>query len=186
MWRTLHVTRARIGRSNERTNERMATTTMDAIMRVRVRLDDATRRCPRFPPVKRRLSRAQSFTPQVENPPEARPAAPSLSLSLSLSPSFFLSIGGQWESSSNYTVRLMVIGLTSLDCACSLRSLPLSASRFRPLSSDRLTIPIHYETCMAGGRGSIQPADIGWPTGNGKKLSSTQAQLGQATCLAVA
>ena len=33
----------------------------------------------------------------------------------------------------------------------------------------------------------IQPADIqGWPTGNGKKLSSTQAQLGQATCLAVA
>ena len=26
----------------------------------------------------------------------------------------------------------------------------------------------------------------GWPTGNGKKLSSSQAQLGQATCLAVA
>ena len=26
----------------------------------------------------------------------------------------------------------------------------------------------------------------GWPTGNGKKLSSCQAQLGQATCLAVA
>ena len=25
-----------------------------------------------------------------------------------------------------------------------------------------------------------------WPTGNGKKLSSSQAQLGQATCLAVA
>ena len=24
----------------------------------------------------------------------------------------------------------------------------------------------------------------GWPTGNGKKLSSSQAQLGQATCLA--
>ena len=32
----------------------------------------------------------------------------------------------------------------------------------------------------------IQPADIGWPTGYGKKLSSTQAQLSQATCLAVA
>ena len=32
----------------------------------------------------------------------------------------------------------------------------------------------------------IQPADIGWPTGNRKKLSSCQAQLGQATCLAVA
>ena len=26
----------------------------------------------------------------------------------------------------------------------------------------------------------------GWPTGNGKKLSNIQAQLGQATCLAVA
>ena len=26
----------------------------------------------------------------------------------------------------------------------------------------------------------------GWPTGNGKKLNSCQAQLGQATCLAVA
>ena len=32
----------------------------------------------------------------------------------------------------------------------------------------------------------LQPADIGWPTGNGKKLSSTQAQLGQATCLCAA
>ena len=32
----------------------------------------------------------------------------------------------------------------------------------------------------------IQPADIGWPTGNGKKRSCSQAQLGQATCLAVA
>ena len=26
----------------------------------------------------------------------------------------------------------------------------------------------------------------GWPTGNGKKLSSSQAQMGKATCLAVA
>ena len=32
----------------------------------------------------------------------------------------------------------------------------------------------------------LQPADIGWPTGNGKKLSCSQAQLGQATCLAIA
>ena len=32
----------------------------------------------------------------------------------------------------------------------------------------------------------LQPADIGWPTGNGKKLSSCQAQLGQATCLGAA
>ena len=32
----------------------------------------------------------------------------------------------------------------------------------------------------------VQPADIGWLTGNGKKLSCSLAQLGQATCLAVA
>ena len=33
---------------------------------------------------------------------------------------------------------------------------------------------------------NLQPADIGWPAGNGNKLSCSQAQLGQATCLAVA
>ena len=33
---------------------------------------------------------------------------------------------------------------------------------------------------------SVQGGWGGWPTGNGKKLSSCQAQLGQATCLAVA
>ena len=32
----------------------------------------------------------------------------------------------------------------------------------------------------------IQPAYIGWPTGNGKKLSCSQSQLGQATCLGAA
>ena len=32
----------------------------------------------------------------------------------------------------------------------------------------------------------IQPADVGLPTGNGKKLSSSQAQLGQETGLAAA
>ena len=32
----------------------------------------------------------------------------------------------------------------------------------------------------------VQPADIGLPTVNGNKLSCSQAQLGQATCLAVA
>ena len=32
----------------------------------------------------------------------------------------------------------------------------------------------------------LQPADIGLPTVNGEKLSCSQAQLGQATCLAVA
>ena len=33
---------------------------------------------------------------------------------------------------------------------------------------------------------NVQGGWGGWPTGNGKKLSSCQAQLGQATCLAVA
>ena len=32
----------------------------------------------------------------------------------------------------------------------------------------------------------VQPADIGWPTGNEKKLSCSQAQLGQATGLPLA
>ena len=32
----------------------------------------------------------------------------------------------------------------------------------------------------------VQPADMGLPTGNGKKLSCSQAHLGQPTCLAVA
>ena len=32
----------------------------------------------------------------------------------------------------------------------------------------------------------IQCPCSGWPTGSGKKLSRNQAQLGQATCLAVA
>ena len=33
---------------------------------------------------------------------------------------------------------------------------------------------------------SIQCSCSGWPTGYGKKLSSSQEKLGQATCLAVA
>ena len=33
---------------------------------------------------------------------------------------------------------------------------------------------------------NVQSADIGWQTGNGKKLSFSQAQLGRATCLTVA
>ena len=45
-----------------------------------------------------------------------------------------------------------------------------------PLESEYSDDPYTY---TLGGWG-------GWPTGNGKKLSSSQAQLGQATCLAVA
>ena len=33
---------------------------------------------------------------------------------------------------------------------------------------------------------TVQGGWGGWPTGNGKKQSCSQAQLGQATCLAVA
>ena len=39
--------------------------------------------------------------------------------------------------------------------------------------------------CMDMDR-DIQPADVGWPTGNGKKLKCSQAQLGQAACLGAA
>ena len=41
-----------------------------------------------------------------------------------------------------------------------------------------------YGVTTAGN--TVQGGWGGWPTGNGKKLSSCQAQLGQATCLAVA
>jgi len=44
----------------------------------------------------------------------------------------------------------------------------------------------HMNNITLGGVRSVQPADIGWPTGNRKKLSCCQAQLSQATCLAVA
>ena len=40
-------------------------------------------------------------------------------------------------------------------------------------------VPVQAGLALQGGWG-------GWPTGNGKKLSSCQTQLGQATCLAVA
>ena len=49
------------------------------------------------------------------------------------------------------------------------------------LATKKISHPLTFKR-QAG----LQPADIGWPTGNKKKLSSTQAQLGQATCLAVA
>ena len=51
------------------------------------------------------------------------------------------------------------------------------------------------ENCLSGDmkctpsgevEASLQGGWGGWPTGNGKKLSSSQAQLGQSTCLAVA
>ena len=35
-------------------------------------------------------------------------------------------------------------------------------------------------------RQTVPGGATGWPAGNGKKLSSSKAKLGQATCLAVA
>ena len=43
-----------------------------------------------------------------------------------------------------------------------------------------IKVALHYKKVI------LQPADIGWPTGNGKKLRCSQAQLGQATCLGAA
>ena len=44
----------------------------------------------------------------------------------------------------------------------------------------KLKVPPQYKLII------LQPANIGLPTENGKKLSCSQAQLGQATCLAAA
>ena len=53
--------------------------------------------------------------------------------------------------------------------------------------SDNVLSDHAEKTAMIGVRGEgVQPADIEWPTGNGEKLSCSQAQLGQATYLAVA
>ena len=41
-------------------------------------------------------------------------------------------------------------------------------------------------SCIFFTGSNLQCSCSGWPTGYGKKLSSSQAQLGQATCLAVA
>ena len=46
-------------------------------------------------------------------------------------------------------------------------------------------ISFHFQWAILS-TSTVQPADIGLPTGNGKKLSCTQAQFGQATGLAVA
>ena len=54
----------------------------------------------------------------------------------------------------------------------------------RPLVEvSHLKVPIspHYAN-----HSSLQPADIGWPTGNGKKLSNCQACCLAQVCLAAA
>ena len=50
------------------------------------------------------------------------------------------------------------------------------------------TAPVDYDDAKLndGSENYVQCSCSGWPTGNGKKLSSSQAQLGQTTCLAVA
>ena len=55
------------------------------------------------------------------------------------------------------------------------------------LSSSSLpTISLLSMTWVAFWHYTLQCSCSGWPTGYGKKLSRSQAQLGQATCLAVA
>ena len=46
--------------------------------------------------------------------------------------------------------------------------------------------PLFYFLCSNLKAKPVQCSWSGYPTGNGKKLSRSQAQLGQATCLAVA
>ena len=81
---------------------------------------------------------------------------------------------------------------------CSKRLINTFNVAYRPLSARRhqAKLVLHCSRCKmvtydhtSGTRRksrALQPADIGWSTGNGKKLSCIQAQLGQATCLAVA
>ena len=45
---------------------------------------------------------------------------------------------------------------------------------------------LNFTSLSLNSSNDVQPADIGWPTGNGKTLSCRQAQLGQATGLALA
>ena len=56
------------------------------------------------------------------------------------------------------------------------RPISLSSSSLRRVACRR---PLVENSVLQGGLG-------GWPTGNGKKLSSSQVHLGQATCLDVA
>ena len=49
-----------------------------------------------------------------------------------------------------------------------------------------LFLVLHYTKLFLTNFIDVQGGWGGWPTGNGKKLSSCQAQLGQPTCLAVA
>ena len=67
--------------------------------------------------------------------------------------------------------------VTHISCAvCSRKSVTLNSSKGELVNRD---IYCQQNHCVQGGWG-------GWPTGNRKKLSSSQAQLGQATCLDVA
>ena len=56
----------------------------------------------------------------------------------------------------------------------------------RPTLTDIVYPNCTNRNCPVGPHSDVQGGWGGWPTGNGKKLSSCQAQLGQATCLAVA
>ena len=47
----------------------------------------------------------------------------------------------------------------------------------------RYVLNVRGKGCM--NPAPIQPSDIGWPIGNGKRLSCSQAQLGQAKFLSV-
>ena len=69
-------------------------------------------------------------------------------------------------------------------CLCEGLSLYQMVFSIRRSFWDKKTVTVGYSNrCHCN---QYKPADIGWPTGNEKKLSCSQAQLGQATCLAVA
>ena len=72
---------------------------------------------------------------------------------------------------------------------CYVKRLVLVCENWTSSVSKRLAVFLagHITCCTVSDKSkNVQGGWVGWPTENGKKLSNSQAQLGQATCLAVA
>ena len=104
-----------------------------------------------------------------------------------------LNVSFTWTRTELWTISQSAVVIST---ACDLRSKknpPRWTWRSLKFAREKMYtfwFPTEGESRFARGHnipcGRVQPADIGLPTGNGKKLSCSQAQVGQATCLAVA
>ena len=111
-------------------------------------------------------------SPPKDEPPPTPPTQPSALLNKERT------ISSLRSRPSSITVQYLAIFWFLYSWFSVLIGLWISFSKTHTLPNLFLFAPLGDE--------SIQPADIGLPTGNGKKISCSQAQLGQATCLAVA